>query len=348
MDAAVDIISDVGVQPIVDALGLSRATFYRRRLGPAPIRQSSAPPARALTPEERAEVLDVLHSDEYLDSSPAEVNSDLLSKGRYICSIRTMYRVLESANEVRERRDRARRPVYHKPELVATAPNQVWSWDISKLRTGKPFSYLFLYVIMDIFSRYVVGWMIAERENSSFATLLIEETYKRQGVEPGQLILHADNGPQMVSGTTAQLCAKLEIMRSHNRPYVSNDNPFSESLFGTAKQHPSFPKKFGGIDDGLTWGREFFPWYNKEHHHSGLVYLTPAEVHTGSYVDVLKKRQETLDVAYVLNPERFVKGAPQTGTLPEAVWINPPEEKKEKEILLEQADDNKEMEVIAQ
>ena len=176
MDAAVDIISDVGVQPVVDALGLSRATFYRRRLGPTPIRKPSPPPARSLTSEERTEVLDVLHSDEYLDASPAEVYSDMLSNGKRICSIRTMYRVLESANEVRERRNRARLPVYHKPELVATAPNQVWSWDISKLRTGKPFSYLFLYVIMDIFSRYVVGWMIAEKENSNLATLLIEET----------------------------------------------------------------------------------------------------------------------------------------------------------------------------
>lgn len=348
MDAAVDIISDVGVQPVVDALGLSRATFYRRRLGPAPIRKPSSASARALADDERAEVLDILHSDEYVDASPVEVYSNLLSQGKYVCSIRTMYRVLETANEVRERRNRAKRPVYHKPELVATAPNQVWSWDISKLRTGKPFSYLFLYVILDVFSRYVVGWMIAERENSSLATRLIEETYNRHGVEPDQLILHADNGPQMVSGTTVQLCAKLGIMRSHNRPYVSNDNPFSESLFATGKQHSLFPKTFGGLNDGLTWGRQFFPWYNEKHSHSGLAYLTPQQVHMGTYVRVLEKRQAALDAAYARNPERFVKGSPKTGNLPEAVWINPPEEKKEKELLLELATNRKKMEVIAQ
>ncbi len=348
MDAAVEVISDVGVQPVVDALGLCRATFYRRRLGPVPTRKPSPRPARALATGEQAEVLDVLHSDEYLDASPAEVYSDLLSQGKYLCSVRTMYRVLESANEVRERRNRAKHPVYKKPELVATAPNQVWSWDISKLRTGKPFSYLFLYVILDIFSRYVVGWMIAERENSNLATLLIEETYKRHGVEPKQLILHADNGPQMVSGTTVQLCAKLGIMRSHNRPYVSNDNPFSESHFATAKQHPLFPKTFGSLDDGLAWGRKFFPWYNEKHRHSGLAYLTPKQVHSGTYVSVLKKRQAALHAAYRRNPERFVKGPSKVEALPKAVWINPPEEKKEKEFMLELADSRKKTEVIAQ
>lgn len=348
MDAAVEIIDDVGVQPVVEALGLCRATFYRRRLGPAPTREPSPPPARALIAEERAKVLDVLHSNEYLDASPAEVYSDLLSNGKYLCSIRTMYRVLESANEVCERRNRAKRPVYQKPELVATAPNQVWSWDISKLRTGKPFSYLFLYVILDIYSRYVVGWMIAERENSNLATLLIEETYIRHGVEPEQLILHADNGPQMVSGTTAQLCGKLGIMRSHNRPYVSNDNPFSESLFATGKQHHLFPKTFGGLNDGLTWGRQFFPWYNQKHCHSGLAYLTPQQVHMGTYMNVLEKRQTALEAAYARNPERFVKGKPKAGKLPKAVWINPPEEKKEKEIMLELAANRIKTEVIAQ
>ncbi len=348
MAAALEIIDDVGVQPVVEALGLSRATFYRRRQGPVPVQQPSPPPARALAPAERSEVLDILHSEEYLDASPAEVYSDMLSQGKYVCSIRTMYRVLESVNEVCDRRNRAKRPVYQKPELVATAPNQVWSWDISKLRTGKPFSYLFLYVILDIFSRYVVGWMIAERENSNLATLLINETFSRQGVEPDQLILHADNGPQMVSGTTVQLCARLGIMRSHNRPYVSNDNPFSESHFATAKQHHLFPKKFGGLDDALSWGRQFFPWYNEKHSHSGLAYLTPQQVHTGTHVGVLRKRQTTLDAAYVRNPERFVKGSPKVGALSKAVWINPPEEKKEKEILQALLGNEEKEEVIAQ
>lgn len=333
MDAAVEVIDDVGVQPVVDALGLSRATFYRRRQGPVPVRRPSAPPGRSLAVEERSKVLDVLRNEKNLDSSPAEVYSSLLSQGIYLCSIRTMYRVLKSAKEVRERRNRAKHPVRQKPELVATRPNQVWSWDITKLSTGKAFSYLFLYVILDIFSRYVVGWMIAERENSRLATLLIEETFKRQGVEPDQLVLHADNGPQMVSGTTVQLCAKLGIMRSHNRPYVSNDNPFSESHFATAKQHSLFPKKFGCLDDGLSWGREFFPWYNEKHHHSGLVHLTPSQVHTGTYPGILEKRQAALDEAFGKNPERFVNGAPKVKLLPRAVWINPPEEKKAEEIL---------------
>ena len=333
MTAALQVVDEVGVQPIVDALGLSRATFYRRRQGPAPVRQPMPPPRRALTSGERTEVLEVLHSPAYIDAAPAEVYSDMLSQGKYLCSVRTMYRVLESANEVRERRNRARRPAYRRPELVATGPNQVWSWDISKLRTGVPFVYLFLYVILDIFSRYVVGWMIAERETSALAKRLIGETYVRQGVEPDQLILHADNGPQMVAQPTVQLCAKLGIMRSHNRPYVSNDNPYSESQFATAKQHPAFPKKFGGLVHGLSWGREFFPWYNESHHHSGLAYLTPAQVHNNTYAEVLVRRQAALDAACTRNPERFVHGAPRIKYPPRAAWINPPAEEKVEDIL---------------
>lgn len=333
MATAIRLAPEVGILPIVEALGLSRATFYRHRTGPASVRQPVLPPDRALTPAERTDVLDVLHSPEYLDAAPAEVYASLLSAGKYLCSVRTMYRILESAKEVRERRNRARRPVYHRPQLVATEPNRVWSWDITKLRTGVPFVFLYLYVILDIFSRYVVGWMIAERETSALAKRLIEETYLRQGVEPEQLILHSDRGPQMVAQPTVQLCAKLGIMRSHNRPYVSNDNPYSESQFATAKQHPSFPKKFGGMVHALSWGREFFPWYNENHHHSGLAYLTPAQVHNGEYADVLQRRQAALDAACARNPERFVRGVPQVKYPPRAVWINPPAEEDVDEIL---------------
>lgn len=333
MTAALQVIEEVGVQPIVAALGLSRATFYRRRLGPTPERRPLPPPKRALTEDERTEVLDVLHSPEYIDAAPAEVYSSMLSQGKYLCSTRTMYRILESSAEVRERRDRAIRPAYARPQLLATGPNQVWSWDITKLRTGMPFVYMFLYVILDIFSRYVVGWMIAERETSTFAKRLIEETYHRQNIEPDQLILHADNGSQMVAQPTVQLCSKLGITRSHNRPYVSNDNPYSESQFATAKQHPGFPKKFGGLVHALSWAREFFPWYNENHHHSGLAYLTPSQVHNNVHTDVLVRRQAALDAACARNPERFVHGAPKVKQPPKAVWINPPEEEKVDEVL---------------
>jgi putative transposase len=333
MVAAVELAPLVGVQPLLEALGLSRATFYRRLQGPTPERRPSPPSDRALTEDERTQVLDVLHSPEFIDAAPAEVYSSLLSEGTYLCSVRTMYRVLESAKEVRERRNRAQHPVYHRPELVATGPNQVWSWDISKLRTGVPFVYLFLYVILDIFSRYVVGWMIAERENSALAKRLIEGAYVQQGVQPDQLILHADNGPQMVAHPTVQLCAKLGIMRSHNRPYVSNDNPYSESQFATAKQHPGFPKRFGCLVDALAWGREFFPWYNEQHHHSGLAYLTPSQVHNKACAEVLDRRQAALDTAYAQNPKRFVRGEPRVKHPPLAAWINPPAEEKVEDIL---------------
>lgn len=244
-----------------------------------------------------------------------------------------MYRVLEANREVRERRNRARRPLYERPQLVATAPNQVWSWDITKLRTGVPFVYLFLYVILDIYSRYVVGWMIAERETSALAGRLISESYHREAIRPDQITLHADRGTQMVAQTTAQLCGKLGITRSHNRPYVSNDNPYSESQFGTMKQHSSFPGSFSGIVDALAWGREFFPWYNAQHHHSGLAYLTPVQVHRGDTARALAARATALRSAYALHPERFVRGRPKVEQLPEAVWINAPEKEKATEIL---------------
>jgi putative transposase len=347
MAVALDVAGEVGVQPILEALGLSRATFYRHRKGPA--RRPSLPtPERALSEDERTQVLDVLHSPEYVDAAPAEVYASLLSEGKYLCSVRTMYRVLESAKEVRERRDRAERPVYCKPQLVATGPNEVWSWDITKLRTEVAFVYLYLFVILDIFSRYVVGWMIAERETSALAKRLIEETCVRQGVEPDQLILHADRGPQMVAQPTVQLCAKLGILRSHNRPYVSNDNPFSESQFATTKQHPTFPEKFGGLMHALSWGRGFFPWYNERHQHGGLAYLTPSQIHRGTYEEVLERRQAALDAAYERHPERFVRGAAKVQRPPRAVWINPPEAGKADELLRELGINPAREEVIAQ
>jgi putative transposase len=333
MDAALAVVTDVGIRPVLDALGLSRATFYRLR-GSSPSQRALPTPARALTAAERAEVLEILNSPEHVDSSPAEVHAQLLSQGTYLCSLRTMYRILAENGGVRERRDRARHSQYHRPQLVATRPNQVWSWDITKLRTPYPFVYLYLYVILDLFSRYIVGWMIAEQQTAALAKRLIAESFEREGVRKDQLVLHADRGSQMIAQPTVQLCATLGITRSHNRPRVSNDNPYSESQFATAKQHPGFPGTFDGLVSALSWGREFFPWYNEEHHHSGLAYLTPAQVHHGSFEEVLALRQQALDSAYERNPERFVRGRPTVARPPGAVWINRPESEKEAQATL--------------
>jgi putative transposase len=348
MDAALAVVTDVGVRPVLDALGLSRATFYRRRRPPSPPRALPTP-ARALGEAEKAEILEVLNSPEHVDSSPAEVHAQLLSAGTYLCSLRTMYRILAEAGGVRERRDRARHPRYHRPQLVATQPNRVWSWDITKLRTPHAFVYLYLYVILDIFSRYVVGWMIAEQQTAALAKRLIAESFEREGLEPEQLVLHADRGTQMVAQPTVQLCAKLGITRSHNRPRVSNDNPYSESQFATAKQHPDFPGSFDGLVSALSWGREFFPWYNEEHHHSGLAWLTPAQVHRGTFEEVLVRRQSALDAAYRRHPERFVRGRPIVARPPSAVWINRPKREEEaQEILAKLGIERAGEEVVAQ
>jgi putative transposase len=347
MAAAVAVADEVGVRAIVEALGLSRATFYRHRNG-RPEALPRPTPARSLSEEENERVLSVLHGEEFVDAAPAEVVATLLSRGEYLCSTRTMYRVLAANREVRERRDRLRRPLYERPQLVATAPNQVWSWDITKLRTDVPFVYLFLYVILDIFSRYVVGWTLAEQETSALAKRLIEDTYLREDVQFDQLTLHADRGTQMVAQTTVQLCAKLGIVRSHNRPYVSNDNPYSESQFGTMKQHSSFPKKFGGMTDALIWARGFFPWYNENHQHSGIAYLTPAQVHRGEVESVIARREAAMREAYERHPERFVRGMPKVALPPEAVWINAPEPEKATEILERLGVTPSEQEVIAQ
>jgi putative transposase len=235
-----------------------------------------------------------------------------------------MYRLLEANGEVKERRDQLRHPAYTRPELIAVRPNDVWSWDITKLRTHVKFEYLYLYVILDIFSRYVVGWLLAEHENAQLAERLIKETCDKHGATPGYL--HADRGAPMKSKLLIQLLANLDVTRSHSRPHVSNDNPFSESQFKTLKYHPSFPERFGGLDDGLTFCRTFFPWYNDEHHHGGIAYLTPHEVHYGKADDVLRRRHEVLMESYNLHPERFVRGPPRVPSLARAVYINPPSE----------------------
>ena len=308
------------------SVGVSRASFYRRQrpAGPPRPRPARAAPPRALAPSERQAVLDVLHSDRFVDQSPAEVHVTLLEQQTYLCSPRTMYRVLAAAGEVRERRDQARHPAYAKPELVATAPNQIWSWDITKLRGPVAYLYFSLYVILDLFSRYVVGWMVAAHESARLAERLIEATCHKQGIAPKQLTIHADRGAPMRSKRVAELFADLGIAASHSRPRVSNDNPFSEAQFRTVKYRPEFPDRFGSIQDARAIGHGLFGWYNNAHHHSGLRYLTPGDVHYGRAALILQVRHQTRLAASAAHPERFVQGPPRLETLPEAVWINPP------------------------
>jgi putative transposase len=323
MQTTEELAPQVGIAPVCDALGISRASLYRRRR-PRPQRRR-ATPERALGEPERQEVLRVLHSERFVDAAPVQVHATLLEEGRYLCSPRTMYRLLASSGEVRERRDQLQHPNYVKPELVAAAPNQVWSWDITKLKGPVKLVYFYLYVILDIFSRYVVGWMIAGAENAGLAERLIDETCIKQGIEPRQLKLHADRGAPMRSKTVAQLLAELGIEASHSRPHVSNDNPYSEAHFKTLKYRPGMPERFGSDGHARAVFRDLFHWYNHRHHHSGIAYLTPAVVHYGRAEEVLDARHRARMAAYLAHPERFVNGAPRRETLPPAVWINPPE-----------------------
>jgi putative transposase len=270
-------------------------------------------------------VLDVLHSDRFIDRAPKVVYATLLDDdGTYLCSWRTMYRLLAAADEVRERRAQRRHPVYTKPELLATGPNQVWSWDITKLRGPGKWTYYCLYVILDIFSRYVVGWMVAERESATLAERLIEETCEKHGIVAGQLTLHADRGTAMTAKTVAQLLVDLGVTRTHSRPHVSDDNPYSEAQFKTLKYSPTFPERFGSVQDARAFGQGFFPWYNTEHRHDALGLLAPAAVHYGQAGTILAQRRGVLTAAYAAHPERFVRQPPEPLAPPAAVWINPP------------------------
>jgi putative transposase len=314
------------------ALGLSRASLYRRRTHltqpPAEPRPRTGSP-RALTAAERQVVLDLLRDPRFADLAPAEVYATLLDEGIYHCSIRTMYRILDAHNEVRERRNQIRHPVYTKPELLAEAPNTVWSWDITKLKGPVKWTYFYLYVIIDIFSRRVVGWCVADAESAVMFKELFEDTIIKHNVPPSQLTLHADRGASMKAKATAQLLADLGVTKSHSRPHTSNDNPFSESHFKTLKYRPQFPKLFGCIEDAKAFCRGFFPWYNQEHHHVGLGLMTPDQVHYGQANDVHAARQRTLNSAFNANPGRFVKKPPTPPNKPTAVWINPPGKKPE-------------------
>jgi len=326
IQSAEQLAETVGVSRACQALEVPRSSLYRVRhakANPKPASEPAAPP-RALSQAEKAQVRQILNSQRFQDSPPREVYASLLDEGQYLCSWRTMYRILDENDEVRERRDQLRHPSYVKPELLATKPNQLWSWDITKLLGPVKWTYYYLYVILDVFSRFVVGWTISAQETASLAKELITETCSRQAVQPEQLTIHADRGSSMTSKPVAQLLADLGVTKTHSRPHVSNDNPYSEAQFKTMKYRPDYPQRFGSQQDARNWARDFFFWYDYEHHHSALGLLTPADVHYARAQAILQQRQLVLLAAYQKNPERFVKGLPRPLQLPEAVWINPP------------------------
>ena len=333
-----EVAEQVGVQAACLALGVSRATLYRHQEPPkqkqrrdqsllVPVARVPAPSEPtsplALSPEEQQRVLALLQSERFMDQSPRQVWARLLDEGEYLCSVRTMYRLLEREEQVRERRNQLRHPAYKKPELLATRPKQVWSWDITKLRGPLKGCYYYLYVILDIYSRYVVGWLLAEKECQTLAEHLIRETCQNQGILDDQLTLHADRGAPMTSKSVAGLLVDLGVEQSHSRPHVSDDNPYSESQFKTLKYCPDFPDRFGSLADARSFCSRFFGWYNSEHHHTGIALLTPEMVHYGQAEAVLQARRLTLERAYTAHPERFHR-RPEPPALPEAVWINAP------------------------
>jgi putative transposase len=322
----------VGVRTACQVLGVPRSQVYRARKAAqagetAPPKRPS--PERKLSPDERETVRETLNSFRFQDYAPREVYATLLDEGQYLCHWRTMYRILDEHQEVRERRNLLVHPAYTKPELLATRPNELWSWDISRLLGPTKWTYFYLYVILDVFSRYVVGWMVALQQTAHLAEELISETCLRQGIRSNQLTLHADRGPAMIAKSMAMLLSDLGVTKTHSRPYVSDDNPYSESQFKTLKYRPDYPGRFGSLPDARGWSWSFFDWYNYHHHHSGIQLLTPADVHYGRAGQVLQQRQQVMQDAYLKHPERFVKGQPLLQPLPSAVWINAPKEKIE-------------------
>ena len=314
------------------ALGLWRGAPARQRgqarraafVGPRARRAARPRPPLALDATENQLVLDTLNSERFADTAPAAVHATLLDEGRYVGSVRTMYRVLAANGGTRERRNQLVHPAYTKPELLAIAPNQVWSWDITKLKGPAKWTCFHLYVILDIFSRLVVGWLIADREDAELAEQLIADTVARHDIEPGMLTLHADRGTSMRSKPVAALLVDLDIAKSHSRPYVSDDNPYSEAQFKTLKYRPDFPARFGCIEDARSHCQAFFAWYNTTHRHSGIGYMTPYSVHHGQAQQLRAIRQGALDIAFLAAPSRFKGHRPQPPALPTAAWINPP------------------------
>lgn len=331
MDAVAALAPRVGLRAACRSLAVPHATFYRRRPlhrpaapGPRPVSSPRPRPARALDETERERVLATLYSERFRECAPAAIHAQLLDEGQYLCSPRTMYRLLAAQDASRERRRHLIHPAYQKPELLATGPNQVWSWDITQLRGPVKWSCFYLYVVLDIFSRYVVGWMVAEHADLTHAKRLLEETIRKHEIPRDQLTIHSDRGKVMRAKPLALLYADLGVTKSFSRPYVSDDNPFSESQFRTLKYRPDFPDRFGCHIDAKAHCQVFFPWYNEQHRHSGIAMLTPHMVHFGSAPAVLAQRQAVLDAAFLHHPDRFVRRPPTASTPPSKVGINVP------------------------
>jgi putative transposase len=325
-EAVCEIEPLIGTLPACQALGVSRASLYRRRRPPParPARRRPLPP-RALSDAERSRVLEQLHSPRFVDCSPAEVWATLLDEGTYLASQRTMYRLLAAHGEVRDRRDQLTHPPYAAPELLASRPNEVWSWDITKLLGPSTWTYFYAYVILDVFSRYVVGWTVQHRESAQLATALIGQSCEQQQITPDQLTVHADRGSSMRSKPVAFLLADLGVAKSHSRPYTSTDNPYSEAQFKTMKYRPGFPARFDSIEQARAFFRQFTGWYNHQHRHSGIALMTPAAVHHGLAKQTHAARRDVLNAAYAATPERFVRRPPVPPALPTSAWINKPD-----------------------
>lgn len=330
MNATLTLSHEIGKRPACETFHVPRSSFYRYIGKPNQPVESCSPrpaPPLALRSEEKSDVLNILYSERFQDKAPHQVYAALLDEGDYYCSIRTMYRLLaDDMGDVKERRRQVKRPHYNKPELMATRPNEVWSWDITKLKGPAKWTYFYLYVILDIFSRYAVGWMIAHREQDALAKTLIAETCQKQNIEPGSLTLHADRGSSMKSKLVAHLLSDLGVTKTHSRPHVSDDNPYSEAQFKTLKYCPQFPDRFGCIQDARSFCQDFFSYYNKEHRHSGIALMTPEQVHYGMADLILKNRSKVLQEAFLKSPARFKGKMPIPEPLPEAAWINKPKE----------------------
>ena len=327
MQAVATLSAEVGKKQACEALNVPRSTFYRRNCQDVVDNKKSTkrPPPLALDDAEKQSALWLLHSDRFCDMAPHQVYATLLDEGRYICSVRTLHRLLAAEHgNVKERRLHVQRPRYKKPELSATQPDQVWSWDITKLKGPAKWNYFHLYVIIDIFSRYVVGWMVAHREQDALAKRLIGQSCEKQKIVPDQLTIHADRGSSMKSKVVAYLLADLGVTKTHSRPHVSNDNPYSEAQFKTLKYCPQFPDRFGSIQDARSFCQQFFSWYNKEHRHSGIALMTPEQVHYRMNNYIYKARAKVLADAFKNNPKRFKGKMPVPESLPSAVWINKP------------------------
>ena len=319
--------AELSINETCESVSLPRATYYRFKSPPEVSAKRRS--HRRLTELERQRVLETLTSERFCDQSVRQVWAQLLDAGSYLCSVRTMYRILEENQAVRERRNQLRHPEYQRPELLATGPNQLWSWDITKLKGPHKWNHFYLYVILDVYSRKIVGWLLANRESSTLAVELIRQSCLKEGIARNQLTVHADRGSSMRSKPVAFLLADLGVTKTHSRPYTSNDNPYSEAQFKTLKYQSDFPKRFGSLEDARVFLQRFFSWYNHEHRHSGIGLVTPAERHSGEDKVVYEKRQVVMREFYLRHPERFVRGIPAPPELPAEVWINKPNEGKE-------------------